>query len=216
MLGRFEELIYLISYQSFMLTRPASKRLDLLSGIARGIVADKVINKKELSFFKRWVLQNAPRKKAWPWSALVEMAKKKPTKGNAYLRHKAELAELLRKIVGTKKLNIKTGLFSTHLLFNKRQPRILFKNQRFVLTGVFKVGPRSLVAKSIKGKGGLVLKKLLLKNTDYLVVGTFSSPSWPSSHLGRKIEQVAALKSKGKAIKVISEHHLLKKLGRPE
>ena len=80
------------------------------------------------------------KKKAWPWSALVEIAKKKPIKGNAYLRHKAELAELLRKIVGTKKLNKKQD-FSVLIYFSiKGNQESYLKTKDLFLPGFLKSG----------------------------------------------------------------------------
>lgn len=191
-----------------MLTRPAAKKLDVLSGIARGIIADKVVNRKEALFFKKWIKRNTPRNKVWPWPELLRFAKQKKKRND-----KKELLLLLKKLSGLKNLSFKVDLVSTRLAFPSRQAVITIKNKSFCLTGVFKAGRRNIIRQAIEQKGGIFHKKISKKSTDYLVVGTYASPSWPSSHLGRKLEFAKISHRKKQRICVVSEGNLVKKLG---
>lgn len=199
-----------------MLTRPQAKKLDILSGIARGIIADKLVNRKEMGFFKRWIQRNAPRNKTWPWDELDRVIKtlscgKKPNQ-----KTKKQFLLLVQKISGMKKISFATTPFSTRLAFPKRQAAITFKNKSFCLTGLFKAGRRGIIRSAIEQKGGVFHEKLSKKNTDYLVVGAYASPSWSSSHLGRKLEAAKTVHRGTPAIRIVSESNLMKKLGRPE
>ena len=197
-----------------MLTRPQAKKLDILSGIARGIIADKLVNRKEIGFFKRWIQRNAPRNKTWPWDQLDSVIKtlsfgKKPSR-----KTKQQFLLLMQKISGLQKLSFTTTPFSTRLAFPKRQAAVTIKNKSFCLTGLFKAGRRGIIGSAIEQKGGVFHERLSKKNTDYLVVGIYASPSWPSSHLGRKLEAAKTIQRQKQPIKIVSESNLIKKLGR--
>jgi len=192
-----------------MLTRPAAKKLDVLSGIARGIIADKLVNRKEALFFKRWIKRNTPRYEVWPWPELLRIAKEK-TKGN----DRRDLLMLLKKLSRLKRLSFKVDPLSTRLAFPVRQASITFKNKSFCLTGVFKSGRRSIIRQAIERKGGTFHDTISIKNTDYLVVGTYASPSWPSSHLGRKLEAAKLSHRNNRRICVVSEDNLMRRLKR--
>jgi NAD-dependent DNA ligase len=191
-----------------MLTRHSSKKLDVLNGIAWGIIADKVVNRREARFFKRWIKENTPTNKVWPWTELLRIAKKRQNKNT-----KKELLILLKKLSGLKKLSSQTNLFSSRLAFPKRQAAVIIKNKSFCLTGIFKSGRRFRIRRAIERRGGIFHKKLLKKQTDYLVVGTYASPSWNNSNLGRKLEVAKTIQNIKDAVKIISEDNLVKKLG---
>ena len=83
-----------------------------------------------------------------------------------------------------------------------------FENGTFCLTGKFIFGPRSSVEQLIESKGG-VISKGVTQMTDYLVIGTLSSPDWVHSSHGLKIQKAVSLKESGHPIAIIAERDLI-------
>lgn len=83
-------------------------------------------------------------------------------------------------------------------------PEVTFEGKSFCLTGEFKLGSRTEVAKAIDAKGG-ILHSAPKKNTDYLVVGSVGSECWAFAKYGRKVEKAVENRKKGYPIQIVSE-----------
>lgn len=82
-----------------------------------------------------------------------------------------------------------------------------------VVTGVFKYGPRDVVANALR-RAGAVMGDNFTRSTRYLAVGTLGSADWRATSAGRKIEAAIAAKAKGQEIDLVSEEHLLSHIDR--
>ena len=74
----------------------------------------------------------------------------------------------------------------------------------FCLTGRFVSGPRPACERIITECGGAVKDSVTL-TTDYLVIGTLSSPDWLHANHGTKIRKAVELQSAGRDPCIVSE-----------
>lgn len=95
------------------------------------------------------------------------------------------------------------------------QPEVIFSGKEFVLTGEFTglggVG-RETFFTPILVKMGASLTKRLSRNSDYLVLGTYSSASYRQGNYGSKITRGMRWRDKHDKPQIISESHFLKAL----
>ncbi len=68
----------------------------------------------------------------------------------------------------------------------------VFKNRRFVLTGLFTHVSRDTVAEYITSNDGIITESVSGK-TDFLIVGSKSDPAWKYGNYGLKIEKAISL-----------------------
>jgi NAD-dependent DNA ligase len=68
------------------------------------------------------------------------------------------------------------------------QPSIKFDHRKFCLTGVFAIADRSELAEIIESQGGICVNSVL-KDLDYLVVGSVVSNGWSQASSGNKAQR---------------------------
>ena len=183
--------------------------LQLLQGICHGILADGVIDEKEIFSLEKWLEGNTHLNTYYPYDEIrslilsivsdrkIDEEEKLVLK--AYLKQfvKIENKEISKKIDDeTKDINI-TGHCTS-------DPDIEIKGKTFCITGILKSGSRSEIEKQISALGGIPTKNVN-KETDYLIVGDNGNQAWAFACYGRKVEKALELRKNGHTITLIHE-----------
>lgn len=77
-----------------------------------------------------------------------------------------------------------------------------------VLTGKFRVVPRTGFEEDLAGLGAIVTKSIT-KKTDYLIVGGKASRDWIEMNRGTKMRKAEKMREQGEKLEFLSEAHLL-------
>ena len=189
----------------------ARKNDDAISGYVHGILADGIINDHEISGLSNLLSQsevNTPGR-----DLLVAAVKKwQQTEGdNRPADHRNEdLMGTLQKYAGT---DLASGeLMRTNELPLDDPPPEVDPRGNFVFTGTFACGSKAMCRELTEKNGGTFLTALS-NRVDYLVLGTYVTPSWKHTSHGLKIaDAVRKRDEKGIPIKIVSEQHWLASL----
>lgn len=181
------------------------RAIDELLGLARGLIADGVVNAAEADRVRRWVQQNPDACAFFPGRQLYERIMPIYEDGNVDGDEQQELLWLLQDLAG-EDAGIDPDVRTSRLPLTDPAPPIVFEGSRFTLTGRFIFGCRRLVSGEIESRGGLVDRDVGAK-TDYLLVGSMASRDWKHTAFGRKIEFAVDMRERGHRIVIVDEHH---------
>jgi NAD-dependent DNA ligase len=175
-----------------------------LMGLAQGVVADDVINQKEVEYIQKWITTNTNSADNPVAARLLDRIEDMLRDG---VLDKAESAELLDTLE-----RFSTGDFSpgeiqvaTTLPLDDPAPKVLFKGKVFCLSGTFAIGARRDCEQAVGNAGARVAS--LEEGADYLVIGSYATDSWVHSAFGKDIEKAVALREAGESIAIVSELH---------
>jgi len=185
--------------------RIRDRGVDELLGLCKGIVADGEVSESEARFLLQWLESNQSIALDWPGNVLYARTYEFLRDGRLDANERAELLELLTKCSGHIP-GACTVQAATTLPFDAPQPPLEFDNHIFVLTGKFAYGTRHECTEAILDLGGWV-RPTVLKDTDFVVVGTLASSDWAHASYGRKIETALQWKQQGAGVKIVSEDH---------
>jgi hypothetical protein len=183
--------------------------IELLLGYTKGLIADNLLNDKEIRHLRRWVREARSYYDKWPVSAIAERIESIMADKVITDEEREELLQLLQGIHGGDWMmgGVVSGM--TAQLPWDEPDAIEFSGQLFCLTGKFASGPRAKVATRIQELGGRVHNKINRK-LDYLVVGVIASRDWKNSTHGLKIQEAMENRSNNYPIKIISEEEFVK------
>lgn len=184
----------------------AKRNITEAIGLMRGVLADGNVNKAEAEFMLSWILSQDKLSSDPILRPLLTLLHRACESDGAFSDNEgALLGELLSLVGGTELVPAgTTSLSSTHFLTSP--PPTVRHNATFVLTGTFRIGPRSEVEAIVSALGGFVASNIT-QSTDFLIVGEKASPDWANPSFGRKIEAAHALVVRGFPIAIISETH---------
>lgn len=188
-----------------MLNKAATTRaMQQLLGICSGLMADAVLNDKEISYLQLWLLDNQNIINQWPANAIANRITQIKADGIITDEERSSLVSLLSEISGN--YFHETGAASPEapVLPIEQSPRIDFINKMFCFTGEFIYGNRANCERAVLRLGSMAQDQVS-KNIDYLVIGSRVSPYWTNTTYGRKIEAAVACKQKGIQLQIISE-----------
>lgn len=186
--------------------RIATRSIDELIGISKGLISDQVINEEELGFLTSWLNANQHVLDVWPANVLIARVNQILEDNIVDQEEREDLFRILADIVGYANSYSDATNRSTALPLTKPAPPVFFKNQCFCLTGKFVMGPRANHEFEIKDRGGITQSNVT-EETNYLVIGSMGSTDWLHSTYGRKIEKAVDLAERGHPIALISEEH---------
>lgn len=189
----------------FNAARNTERNMDELLGIARGIIADKKVNKAEAEFLIRWIKRNVDYLDEWPTSMLYTRVAEMLQDGLLDKEEQKELLDLLRSYTGNELIVDTHERASSTLPLDRPTPKIVIPQKLFCLTGKFTSGSRQECIDAIVAAGGL-FKPYVTKGTDYVVLGALCSRDWAHTSYGRKIEKAMDYKEKGHPIAIVSEY----------
>ncbi len=182
--------------------------MHLLSGLCKGLIADKYLSESEIRYLDWWITQNAALKNDYPGKELYSLIKEIMADKIITADESAALYNALVLFTGC---DLDSGVvdgLATRLPVDQLTDLEL-QGATFCLTGVFVSGTRAKVSERIVGAGGSVLDNIT-KKMQYLVIGTGSSRDWMFSSHGRKIEKAINYRDKeGVPLKIIGEETLL-------
>ncbi|MBU3822520.1 BRCT domain-containing protein [Flavobacteriaceae bacterium XHP0103] len=183
--------------------------LQTLQGICHGILADGIINEKEVRDLEKWLEQNTHLSTYYPYDEIRSLMLSIVSDGiieeeeililKAYLNQfvNIENKEIAKQIdQETADINISGHCTS--------DPNIEFDGKTFCVTGVLKSGNRSELENLISDLGGIPTKTVT-KKTDYLIVGDNGNPAWAFACYGRKVEKALEMRKSGHQICLVHE-----------
>lgn len=191
--------------------RLASRQIDELIGIARGLVADNVINVTEVEFLQRWLAANLHISDQPLVRVLYKRVIEMLSDGIVDEDEKSELLETLNEFSNRDIGGLGEILKSTTLPLDDPEPSLTFGGKRYCFTGTFNFGQRKECEQAVTKLGAECGS--LTQKTNILVVGIYATDSWKHSSFGNKILQACAWRDKGLPISIVSEPHWVGFLG---
>jgi len=182
----------------------ADDAITRLTGIARGMTADHVLNDKEIKNLSRWLRRCGEWKDRWPLSVVVSNVHNILKDGIITDEERNHLHGVLVDLIGghvtehgeVSGMSVRLGMDEPDC--------VEFDGKVFCFTGKFIKGSRKTCENLTTERGGNTCKTVVVK-LDYLVVGALSSRDWANTSFGRKIEKAQELKESGRGVSIISE-----------
>ncbi|EEP7757765.1 NAD-dependent DNA ligase [Salmonella enterica] len=185
--------------------------IHLLSGLCKGLIADRELGDDEVRYLNWWLTQNGVLKNNYPGKELYALVRNILSDGKISSEESVSLRSALVDFTGC---DLDSGVvdgLATRLPIDV-DVTLSVEGQTFCLTGVFVAGKRSIVEAAIQKSGGFISSDVT-KKIDYLVIGILSSRDWRFTSHGRKIEKAVNYRDTGGVnIKIISEEMLFKVL----
>lgn len=189
--------------------RISSRQIDELTGLARGLCADGVLNQAEVEFLQSWLASNASISGNAIIATLYDRVSDVLADGVADTSEREELLQTLEAFSGN---NIELGEASksTTLPLCDPAPELSFSGKTYCFTGTFSFGGRRECELAITERGGSCGS--LTRKTDVLVVGIYATESWKHSAFGHKILKASEMRDTGIPISIVSEDHWVRHL----
>lgn len=184
--------------------RIESRQVDELIGLARGLIADGMINQQEVEFLQKWLVANGSASDQPMINTLYKRVTEILADG---VVDQVEMAELLDTLSRFANRDFELGetLKATSLPLSIPAPSLTFTGKNYCFTGTFNFGQRKHCEAAMIDRGAQVGG--LTKKTDFLVIGVYATDSWKHSAFGNKILQACELRDKGHPIAIVSEEH---------
>lgn len=184
--------------------RIASRQIDELVGLARGLAADGVLNLAEVEFLRTWLAANQVITGQPLIRTLYRRISEILEDGVVDDDEHRELIETLNAFSNSDG-QLGEVLKSTTLPLCNPPPDLTFEGRRYCFTGTFNFGKRSACEEAVAKKGGICAA--LTKKTEFLVIGVYATESWKHSSFGNKIIQACEWRDEGLSISIVSEEH---------
>ncbi|PKQ43683.1 BRCT domain-containing protein [Confluentibacter flavum] len=183
--------------------------LQTLQGICHGILADGVINEKEIHDLKEWLEQNIHLSTYYPYDEIRSLILSIVSDGKIEEEEVLILKAYLNQFINIENKDIAEKIDNETANINisghcTSDPNIDFDGKTFCVTGVLKSGNRTELENLISDLGGIPTKSIT-KKTDYLIVGDNGNPAWAFACYGRKVEKALELRKGGHQICLIHE-----------
>jgi NAD-dependent DNA ligase len=183
--------------------------MQTLQGLCHGILADGVINEKEIFDLHQWLQAHEHLNTYYPYdeirSLILSIVSDHKIDEEEKLVLKAYFKEFvkLHDAKTSEEIQIETANVSISGLCTS-EPDVTFEGKTFCITGVLKRGNREDLQKEIIRLGGIPTDSVTRK-TDYLIVGDNGNPAWAFACYGRKVEKALSMRKEGHTIMLIHE-----------
>ena len=184
--------------------RIASRQIDELIGIARGVAADGALNQAEVEFLQKWLAANLSISDQPVIRTLYDRVADILRDGVADADECAELLDTLN-CFANRDFELGEVLKSTSLPLCNPPPELDFAERTYCFTGTFNYGKRRDCERAVAERGALCGGLSL--RTNYLIVGVYATESWKHSSMGNKIVKACAWRDEGVPIAIVSEEH---------
>ena len=184
--------------------RIASRQMDELIGLARGLCADAVLNKQEVEFLQKWLAANLAVTDQPMLQTLWNRIRGVLADGVLDAEEHADLFDTLSMLSGDE-IELGEVLKPSSLPLCNPAPELVFPNRQFAFTGTFSYGQRKDCEATVEARGGYAGS--LTAKTDYLVIGAYVTESWKHSSMGNKIVKAMGMRESGIPISIVSEGH---------
>lgn len=184
--------------------RIASRQIDELIGLARGLIADGIVNQMEVEFLQKWLVANGSVSDQPIIRTLYRRVGEVLDDG---IVDESEMRELLDTLNRFSNGDFELGetFKATTLPFCSPAPELTFDGQIYCFTGTFNFGQRKHCEQAVVERGAHV--SALSKKTNVLVIGVYATDSWKHSSFGNKILNACELRDNGHPISIVSEEH---------
>lgn len=172
------------------------KALNTLMGIVSGIVCDNHLHDNEIIFLSTWITENIDVASSYPGSVIYRKIKEVLSDGIITPEERDHLLSELKILSGNDFSNTGSALPEHIASLFDNDPHVIHTGNRFVLTGEFLYGTRASCHRAIETRGGIVSNNITNK-TNYVVVGSRSSPDWITENFGRKLQKAAEMIESG-------------------
>lgn len=204
-----QKLTFLIG--NYNMFEPAHGDVTHLLGLCKGIVADKRVKAIEAQKLFRFLrIQNACHDQ-FPFNAMYYRLLRYIMKIDLSDNDLDEIISHIEDFTGEPAgvINLYKDL-SSKLPLDQPAPPVLFKGQKYCLTGIFMTGSRAECEAMLEEREAVIQNNVTLK-TDYLIIGLVESPDWKFGNYGTKVSQAIDYKqNRGQLINIISESYWLK------
>jgi len=187
----------------------ADEVITRLTGIARGITADEVLNDKEIHHLKGWLNRCGEWRDQWPINVVADKVHEVLKDGVVTREERDHLYSVLVDLMGGHVSEHGETAGTSTRLGVERVECVEFEDKVFCFTGKFIAGTRQACEQLTIEKGASTHPGIT-KKINYLVVGGLSSRDWANTSFGRKIEKAIELKEKGLSIRIIDEESWVK------
>jgi NAD-dependent DNA ligase len=191
-------------YNRVGVDRIASRQIDELVGLARGVCADGTINQAEAEFLEKWLAASGSVSDQPVIDKLYARISEMLGDGQLDDDERLALFETLDEF-GNGDLELGELLKSTTLPLCRPAPHLEFVGRRFTFTGTFSFGQRRECERAVLSRGASAGS--LTRETNYLVVGVYATESWKHSSFGTKIMKACDMRDAGVPISIVSEDH---------
>ena len=183
--------------------------LQTLQGICHGILADGIINEKEVRDLEKWLDNNTHLSTYYPYDEIRSLMLSIISDGIIEEEEILILKAYLNQFVNIENKEIANQIDQDTADINisghcTSDPNIDFDGKTFCVTGVLKSGNRSELENLISDLGG-VPTRTVTKKTDYLIVGDNGNPAWAFACYGRKVEKALEMRKGGHQICLVHE-----------
>ncbi len=187
--------------------------LQTLQGICHGILADGIINEKEVRDLETWLEQNTHLGTYYPYDEIRSLILSIVSDGIIEEEEILVLKAYLNQFVNIENQEIAKQIDDETADINisghcTSDPNIDFDGKTFCVTGVLKSGNRSELENLISDMGGIPIKSVT-KKTDYLIVGDNGNQAWAFACYGRKVEKALEMRKAGHQICLVHEYDLM-------
>ncbi|MBC7853412.1 MAG: NAD-dependent DNA ligase [Pirellulaceae bacterium] len=196
-------------FNSYGRERITDRQIDELTGLARGLCADGVLNQLEVEFLEKWLAVNAEVTGNPVINTLYSRVAEVLSDGVADAVEREELLQALNDFSGND-FELGEALKSTSLPLCEPAPELTFAGHIYCFTGTFSYGRRPVCEKAVLDRGGSCGS--LTRKTDVLVVGIYATESWKHSAFGHKIMKAADMRDSGVPVAIVSEDHWVRHL----
>lgn len=176
--------------------RLITKSLNTLMGIVNGIVCDNELTDTEIKFLSVWMLENQHISSTYPSNVIFRRVKEVLSDGVVTFDEREQLLKELKVLCGNDFSNTGAALPEHIQSVFDDDPSVIFEENTFVFTGEFLYGTREACYRAIHKRRGLT-SDTVSRSTNYLVVGSKSSPNWIVENFGRKIQKAAEMAESG-------------------
>ncbi len=183
--------------------------LQTLQGICHGILADGIINEKEVRDLEKWLEQNTHLSTYYPYDEIRSLILSIVSDGIIEEEEVLILKAYLNQFVNIENKEIAKQIDHETADINisghcTNDPNIDFDGKTFCVTGILKSGNRSELENLISDLGGIPTRTVT-KKTDYLIVGDNGNPAWAFACYGRKVEKALEMRKSGHQICLVHE-----------
>jgi NAD-dependent DNA ligase len=196
-------------YNAFGRERISCRQIDELTGLARGLCADGVLNQAEVEFLQSWLANNIGISGNPVIGTLYSRISDALSDGLVDATECEELLQTLKDFSGND-VEIGEALKSTTLPLCNPAPNLTFPDRAYCFTGTFNYGGRRECEQVVRERGGVCGS--LTRKTDVLVIGVYATESWKHSAFGHKILKAAEMRDGGVCISIVSEEHWVRHL----
>lgn len=189
--------------------RIASRQIDELIGIARGIAADGSLNQSEAEFLQKWLAVNQDISDQPVIRMLYQRVNGVLSDGVLDVDEARDLLDTLNAF-SNRDFELGEVLKATTLPLCDPAPALAFEGWTYCFTGTFSYGQRKACEAAVGERGGT--SGSLTHKTDALVIGIYATDSWKHSSFGTKILKACEMRDDGVPIAIVSEPHWVQHL----